>query len=915
MSGNQESKITSDVTRTNSLTQGNSIISTRIRNLTFLLLLGTPSLERLLEIIEQKDETQWRELKGLLVDRTSNINVIASLTLGTSAAFLTTSGPTDIANWSHPFPYLCLLACSVFATLSVLSGFGLLAFINTLRPSTVKEMQSNNFKFAVTITLLTMPFVCLFASGLASVTGSLAAVWYGNSTWARTGVTIGPSHIFAFIEFVDMYWTYEEDNGHRQRCRIGRGCRQQIERRGTQESYRMSRVDSQRYPTCAGHWKLTPSESRASARVIHVIALTELQFSLGLTMDTLRFLSLLGNTCGYQESHVHTPTDNTNYANYHVARNSIFSLLRPTSSPAEPHLKALKEVFVNFWVTEVKTFSMNAPEFFFRIYSPPRNETSFQTAKSRLAEELQFVNKRIADITLNEFLYIRFYLPSHHPSGPLQPNQQTRAPPPPEGSSRWSTNLARGRAMDVISPFIREFAFTYEVMCNDLLPIENGTKYSYKLSPTSSGYGFDVDDCANKFVGDHPGFTGSRAAGLNDMNDMLASLPQDKEYDEGQILKALVEGMVPPLDSQEVIAKQLQQGGHGCAVSLPDEERRQLYQHGRLSMVKPDAVNASVHLGVRITQDALLAASPACSWHKAVRSSAPVDNRQRIIVFIAGGMIYSEVQEVYTLSALLRKDSFAVEVKLPNGVPLSQPPDPYQEYSNQKYLIPNPTLPAQHHELHLPKDTKMSGKLNFTTWNVFVLQQGAINGYTSFPDGVEARRVVGIYVLLCTSSITRHTIRFAWPTCPRWRRTTSELDDDIADRRATCTTTTVVVNKPATVLSSFVDATGFQFGAARNVLPFLFIAEVITHPPVNLFGHRLSNQVVPLGFGPFTQLPSSTAGQLIVHDWRTTCLLVKRKSRGQQFADRHLSYIPQKAGPGDWSLPTLARWLKRRVEG
>lgn len=52
--------------------------------------------------------------------------------------------------------------------------------------------------------------------------------------------------------------------------------------------------------------------------------------------------------------------------------------------------------------------------------------------------------------------------------------------------------------------------------------------YEGKIA-TSSGYGFDVDDCANKFVGDHPGFTGGRAAGLNDMNDMLASLPQDKE--------------------------------------------------------------------------------------------------------------------------------------------------------------------------------------------------------------------------------------------------------------------------------------------------------------------------------------------------------------------------------------------------
>lgn len=156
---------------------------------------------------------------------------------------------------------------------------------------------------------------------------------------------------------------------------------------------------------------------------------------------------------------------------------------------------------------------------------------------------------QIADlcITLNEFPYIRYYLPSHHPPlGPLQPNNQTRAPPPPEGSSRWRTNLARGevarqyeaadtefvtkllavmvqqnleehkkansdfpvicplifvaavnlgtqkpsdpprprgtliitdRAMDVMAPFIHEF--TYQAMCNDLLPIEDGTKYAY----------------------------------------------------------------------------------------------------------------------------------------------------------------------------------------------------------------------------------------------------------------------------------------------------------------------------------------------------------------------------------------------------------------------------------------------------
>ncbi|KAI6140942.1 hypothetical protein EDD17DRAFT_1800780 [Pisolithus thermaeus] len=164
----------------------------------YILLIGTSSLERFSDIIEHPDPTQWKELKGLLVDQTSNINVVAALTLSTCASFLTTSGPTDIANWSHPFPYLCILAGTVFATLSVLSGVGLLGFINAVQPNTVREIQSNHLKFALTVTLLIMPFLCLFTSGLASITGCLGAVWFGNSTWARTGVTIG------FVWFILM---------------------------------------------------------------------------------------------------------------------------------------------------------------------------------------------------------------------------------------------------------------------------------------------------------------------------------------------------------------------------------------------------------------------------------------------------------------------------------------------------------------------------------------------------------------------------------------------------------------------------------------------------------------------------------------------------------------------------------------
>jgi hypothetical protein len=35
---------------------------------------------------------------------------------------------------------------------------------------------------------------------------------------------------------------------------------------------------------------------------------------------------------------------------------------------------------------------------------------------------------------------------------------------------------------------------------------------------------------------------------------------------------------------------------------VPDEDRRRLYQHARLSLSEQDAINALVHLGVRISR-------------------------------------------------------------------------------------------------------------------------------------------------------------------------------------------------------------------------------------------------------------------------------------------------------------------------
>ncbi|KDQ61398.1 hypothetical protein JAAARDRAFT_30828 [Jaapia argillacea MUCL 33604] len=574
---------------------------------------------------------------------------------------------------------------------------------------------------------------------------------------------------------------------------------------------------------------------------------------------------------------------------------------RLTSSPAEPHLKTLQELYINFWPIESQAFSLKLPHFFFTLYSPPRTESAYPIARARLLSDISFLSRQLANvlITLNEYPFIRYYLPSHHsPLGPLKPHATTRPPPPKEeGSARWRTSLARGdqarayesvetdfcskliafelqsvldeykkanpefpkkenpprprstfivtdRAMDMVAPFVHEF--TYQAMVNDLLPVEDGTKYTYKFQSSMGTFEnktatLSDDDSVwtgvrhmhmreaidklmedfNKFLQDNAGFKGEGAASLNDMKDMLASLPQYQEQrekfslhlnmaqdcmsifegdklpavaeieqkcatgltTEGKTPKTLVEEMVPILDSREVINLnkvrivalyiQFREG-------VPDEDRRRLYQHARLSIPEQDAVNALTLLGVRISRgpndkdikkklkqksgnsteeeyelsrfkpllrtlleeqvsgkldatlfpyvkDAPSAFSPTVSvkapppqatslrsakpsWHRAPKPGpSPADARERIIVFMAGGMTYSEMREVYQLTNSLNKEiiigsthamppsAFVDDLKvlelggvgskaLPNGLRDSDKQRSYQEYYDEKYF-------------------------------------------------------------------------------------------------------------------------------------------------------------------------------------------------------------------------------------
>ena len=44
------------------------------------------------------------------------------------------------------------------------------------------------------------------------------------------------------------------------------------------------------------------------------------------------------------------------------------------------------------------------------------------------------------------------------------------------------------------------------------------------------------------------------------------------------------------------------------------------------------------------------------NWHRAARTNAAQEVRQRILVFVAGGMTYSEMREAYSLSKTLNKE-------------------------------------------------------------------------------------------------------------------------------------------------------------------------------------------------------------------------------------------------------------------
>ncbi len=230
--------------------------------------------------------------------------------------------------------------------------------------------------------------------------------------------------------------------------------------------------------------------------------------------------------------------------------------------------------------------------------------------------------------------------------------------------------------MDLAAPLLHEFS--YQAMCNDLLAIEDGLRYHYRftnaagqderkeatLSDEDSVWcairHMHIAEAIAKLSEDfkhHAGQQGQYAEGssLNDMRDMLASLPHMQEMKEklslhltmaqncmnifertklasqanveqccatrvtaeGSKPKMLVEEMVTLLDDRNISA---QDKVRIIALyimysdGVPDEDRRRLFQHARLGLQDMDAVNNLVLLGGRVVKQP--ATSAWDTWFK-----------------------------------------------------------------------------------------------------------------------------------------------------------------------------------------------------------------------------------------------------------------------------------------------------------
>ncbi|KAF9919446.1 vacuolar sorting protein VPS33/slp1 [Linnemannia zychae] len=231
---------------------------------------------------------------------------------------------------------------------------------------------------------------------------------------------------------------------------------------------------------------------------------------------------------------------------------------RLTKSPVSKYIKTLKELYIDFIAIESRVFSFEFPSSFFTLYSPAK--------KMELPAEIDSIAKQLVSViaTLGDYPSIRYFRPpetvdgkrtqSMKLAGQLQTELDAFIRSNPDMAGRQQgqgTILILDRSVDIIAAIVHEF--TYQAMANDLLPIEDGKKFTYTIengdgSTETASVVIDESDQVftdirhahmvetastltskfNQFVAENEALRGDKdkVASLRNMKDQLANLPQ-----------------------------------------------------------------------------------------------------------------------------------------------------------------------------------------------------------------------------------------------------------------------------------------------------------------------------------------------------------------------------------------------------
>ncbi|KAF9171456.1 vacuolar sorting protein VPS33/slp1 [Mortierella sp. AD011] len=482
---------------------------------------------------------------------------------------------------------------------------------------------------------------------------------------------------------------------------------------------------------------------------------------------------------------------------------------RLTKSPVSKYTRTLKEINIDF--TE-------SPSSFYTLYSPSK--------KMELPAELDSIAKQLVSViaTFGDYPSIRYFRPPETLDGKrtqsmklatlLQSELEAHMRSNPENNGRQQgqgTVLILDRSIDITAAIVHEF--TYQAMANDLLPIEDGTKYTYEIENSngemeSISVVIDEDDQVfmeirhahivetvgiltsnlNKFIAENEALRGDKdkAASLRNMKDQLANLPQYQdtkakysthidmakecmkifekfkinelglveqqlatgETVDGHLPKQIMAEMAPFLDDPQVSTMdkiRLLMLYVICRDGLRAADREMLFEHAKISEGNAEAIRNLGLLGVNVERGGSIPRTKKKPFYprkrpedeeqpydlsryitKAKRiveehlngtldttiypytTEAPVDSSEstrslrktpqptwekkrpnvkgsRLIVFIAGGVTYSEIRAMYELCQSMGRDIIIGSTHIIT---------PRQFIQSLRYLARGPTRPT-----------------------------------------------------------------------------------------------------------------------------------------------------------------------------------------------------------------------------